>query len=115
VKIAQRRENGRSKKICIQKQLQRFTGFSRHPSSFLSSPSLGDLSLSASFPCRGQLVCNISGPLKNFWRVWGIAYLLEYPEKTDRLEQRQAAGKTLDRPFFCAVKCIPDAQFSALN
>jgi len=60
-------------------------------------------------------VCNISGPLKNFWRTRGIAYLLEYPEKTDRLEQRQAAGKNPRPAFFCALKGITDAQFSALN
>jgi hypothetical protein len=35
-----------------------------------------------------------TGSLKKFWRIRGIASLVGYPEKTDRLEQRQAAGKT---------------------
>jgi len=34
------------------------------------------------------------GYWKNFWRIRGIVSLVGYPEKTDRLEQRQAAGKT---------------------
>jgi hypothetical protein len=36
---------------------------------------------------------------EDFWRVRGIVCLVEYPEKTDRLEQRQAAGKTLSGLF----------------
>src|SRR5258706_10965001 len=39
---------------------------------------------------------------KDFWRPAGIGRLVEYPEKTDRLEQRQAAGETPQRPF-CAL------------
>jgi hypothetical protein len=38
--------------------------------------------------------------LPAFWSIERIICLLEYPEKTDRLEQRQAAGKILKRPFF---------------
>jgi hypothetical protein len=36
---------------------------------------------------------------EDFWRVRGIVCLVQYPEKTDRLEQRQAAGKTLSGLF----------------
>jgi hypothetical protein len=36
---------------------------------------------------------------EDFWRVRGIVCLVAYPEKTDRLEQRQAAGKTLSSLF----------------
>jgi len=46
-----------------------------------------------------------------FWRRLGIARLLEYPEKTDRLEQRQAAGKT---PSGLIVRCrLKDDRSSA--
>jgi hypothetical protein len=38
-----------------------------------------------------------------FWRPPAIARLLGYPEKTDRLEQRQAAGKTLGSALLCFV------------
>src|SRR5439155_11548094 len=40
-------------------------------------------------------------PGKIFWRICGIGSLVEYPEKTDGLEQRQAAGKPPGRIFFC--------------
>jgi len=55
-------------------------------------------------------------PRENFWRARGIVCLLEYPEKTDRLEQRQAAGFNPQRSFFvCAVKSIAASLFSASN
>lgn len=46
--------------------------------------------------------------LSIFWRTGSIACLVEYPEKTDRLEQRQAAGKSLKRPFLLwGPTCAP--------
>jgi hypothetical protein len=41
------------------------------------------------------LVTRVYRSQKKFWRIRGIVSLVGYPEKTDRLEQRQAAGKTL--------------------
>jgi hypothetical protein len=38
--------------------------------------------------------------LSIFWRTGSIVCLVEYPEKTDRLEQRQAAGKIPQAAFF---------------
>jgi len=36
----------------------------------------------------------VAAQSKYLWRIQGIGFLVGYPEKTDRLEQRQAAGKT---------------------
>jgi len=50
---------------------------------------------------------------KNFFgKVLALFLSINYPEKTDRLEQRLAAGKT--RPRFCfwnRVRRVPDCSF----
>jgi len=40
------------------------------------------------------------GSEKIFWRSQAIGSLVEYPEKTDWLEQRQAAGKNPSAALF---------------
>jgi hypothetical protein len=48
------------------------------------------------------------GSEKIFWRSQAIGSLVEYPEKTDWLVQRQAAGKTLGRAFYFKVALDPN-------
>jgi hypothetical protein len=66
-------------------------------------------------PGRGSGFSASLGLDKIFWRTRLIASLPQYPEKTDRLVQRQGGGETPRQPLSCRLMGSPAGLFSGLN